>query len=187
MIILMTTSRRCPYQRPIRTVEPPMVLFEGRQHATPEQGSVTKFLHLTRSISCGSPGTSLTSGNISRVRGRSGRISARHRPALPGDDAGAGGGAPGGAGEGRDRINRLRLTLALLRSSGFTLTHERLPDGRAKIRILRAVDRVVRLCPCGPSCGSCDCPRVAFTPGDDSSTRVRLTISHPARTRRPVD
>ena len=34
----------------------------------------------------------------------------------------------------------LRLALALLRSSGFTLTHERLPDGRAKIRILRAVD-----------------------------------------------
>src|SRR5216684_4508404 len=35
----------------------------------------------------------------------------------------------------------LRLALALLRSSGFALTHERLPDGRAKIRILRAVDR----------------------------------------------
>jgi putative transposase len=35
----------------------------------------------------------------------------------------------------------LRLALALLRSSGCTLTHERLPDGRAKIRILRAVDR----------------------------------------------
>src|SRR3989442_4664044 len=35
----------------------------------------------------------------------------------------------------------LRLALALLRSSGFTLTHERLLDGRAKIRILRAVDR----------------------------------------------
>jgi hypothetical protein len=35
----------------------------------------------------------------------------------------------------------LRLALALLRSSGFTLTHERLPDGPAKIRILRAVDR----------------------------------------------
>jgi len=35
----------------------------------------------------------------------------------------------------------LRLVLALLRTSGFTLTHERLPDGRAKIRILRAVDR----------------------------------------------
>jgi hypothetical protein len=35
----------------------------------------------------------------------------------------------------------LRLTLALLRSSGFTLTRERLPDGRDKTRILRAVDR----------------------------------------------
>jgi hypothetical protein len=30
---------------------------------------------------------------------------------------------------------------AHLRSSGFTLTHKRLPDGRAKIRILSAVDR----------------------------------------------
>jgi hypothetical protein len=35
----------------------------------------------------------------------------------------------------------LRLALPLLRSSGFSLTHERLPDGRAKIRIRRAVDR----------------------------------------------
>src|SRR5262245_20895427 len=35
----------------------------------------------------------------------------------------------------------LRLVLALLRSSGFTLTHERLPDGRDKTQILRAVDR----------------------------------------------
>ena len=35
----------------------------------------------------------------------------------------------------------LRLALALLQSSGFTLTYERLPDERAKIRILRAVDR----------------------------------------------
>ena len=35
----------------------------------------------------------------------------------------------------------LRLALALLRSSGYTLMHERLPHGRAKIRILRAVDR----------------------------------------------
>src|ERR1700730_17273277 len=34
----------------------------------------------------------------------------------------------------------LRLALAVRRSSGFTLTHERLPDGRAKTRILRAVD-----------------------------------------------
>src|SRR5262245_23555784 len=35
----------------------------------------------------------------------------------------------------------LRLALALLRTSGFTLTHERLPDGRVKMRILRAIDR----------------------------------------------
>jgi putative transposase len=35
----------------------------------------------------------------------------------------------------------LRLALALLRTSGFTLTRARLPDGRAKIRILRAVER----------------------------------------------
>ena len=35
----------------------------------------------------------------------------------------------------------LRLALALLRSSGFTLAHERLPDACAKIRILRALDR----------------------------------------------
>ena len=36
----------------------------------------------------------------------------------------------------------LRLTLALLRTAGFRLTGARLPDGRAKTRILRAVDRV---------------------------------------------
>ena len=35
----------------------------------------------------------------------------------------------------------LRLVLALLRTSGFTLRGGRLPDGRAKLRILRAVDR----------------------------------------------
>src|SRR6516164_2272753 len=33
----------------------------------------------------------------------------------------------------------LRLAIALLRTSGFTFTHERLPDGRSKVRILRAV------------------------------------------------
>jgi hypothetical protein len=35
----------------------------------------------------------------------------------------------------------LRLALALLRSCRSTLTHEHLPEGRAKTRILRAVDR----------------------------------------------
>jgi len=41
----------------------------------------------------------------------------------------------------------LRLALALLRTSGFMLTHERLPDGSAKSRILRAVDRVYPFVP----------------------------------------
>ena len=35
----------------------------------------------------------------------------------------------------------LRLALALLHTSGFRLSGERLPDGHAKLRILRAVDR----------------------------------------------
>ena len=45
----------------------------------------------------------------------------------------------------RRRVRKLaalrQLVLAVLRVSGFTLSHERLPDGRAKVRILRAVDR----------------------------------------------
>jgi len=45
----------------------------------------------------------------------------------------------------RRRVKKLtalrRLALALLQTSGFTLTYERLPDERAKIRILQAVDR----------------------------------------------
>ena len=35
----------------------------------------------------------------------------------------------------------LRLALAVLQTSGFRLSGERLPDGQAKLRILRAVDR----------------------------------------------
>jgi putative transposase len=45
----------------------------------------------------------------------------------------------------RRRVHKLtallRLALALLQTSGFRLTGERLPTGRAKTRILRAVDR----------------------------------------------
>jgi putative transposase len=44
----------------------------------------------------------------------------------------------------------LRLALALLRSSGFTLTRERLPNGRDKTRILRAVDRARAFVPLWP-------------------------------------
>ncbi|HKB09042.1 MAG TPA: hypothetical protein VKD69_00260 [Vicinamibacterales bacterium] len=79
----------------------------------------------------------------------------------------------------------LRLALALLRSSGFTLTHERLPDGRAKLRVLRAVDHARAFVPLPASCGSCDCPRGASMRGSGCSTHVRLTISRPVRARRP--
>jgi hypothetical protein len=53
----------------------------------------------------------------------------------------------------RRRIQKLtallQLMVALLRSSGFTLTHERLPDGHAKTRILSAVDRARVFVPLG--------------------------------------
>src|SRR5262249_40320245 len=52
-------------------------------------------------------------------------------------------------GRGRKPPALLRLARALLRPSGFTLMHERLPDGRAKIRILRAVDRARAFLPLG--------------------------------------
>ena len=58
----------------------------------------------------------------------------------------------------------LQLVLAVLRVSGFTLSHERLPDGRAKVRILRAVDRASAF-RCGRSCGSSGCRRVGSMPG----------------------
>lgn len=41
----------------------------------------------------------------------------------------------------------LRLMLAVQQSLGFTLTHQRLPDGRAKQRVLRAVDQARRCLP----------------------------------------
>jgi putative transposase len=43
----------------------------------------------------------------------------------------------------------LHLAVALLRSSRFALTHERLPDRRDKIRILRAMDRAREFVPLG--------------------------------------
>jgi hypothetical protein len=80
----------------------------------------------------------------------------------------------------------LRLALALLRSSRFTLTHERLPDRRDKTRILRAVGRARDFVPLRALVRSCDCHRVASMPGDGGRTRVRLTISRPVRARRPI-
>ena len=80
----------------------------------------------------------------------------------------------------------LRLALALLQSSGFRLTYERLPDGRAKTRILRAWI-VLAICSVA---GAPAVPAIvaeSIPPGNGCSTCVRLTISRPVRTRRPID
>ena len=71
----------------------------------------------------------------------------------------------------------------------FTLTHERLADGRAKIRILRAVDRARAFVPLRGLLRflRLPFPRVGSMPGDACSTRVRLTISRLVLTRRPID
>jgi hypothetical protein len=81
----------------------------------------------------------------------------------------------------------LRLALALLRSSGFTLTHERLPNGRATIRILRALDRARACVPLRAILRFLRVSRVGSIPGDGCSTRVHVTINRPVRTRRPID
>jgi len=74
----------------------------------------------------------------------------------------------------------LRLALALLRTSGFRLTGERLPDGRAKLRILEPWIWLAGTSRCERSYGSCACHRVGSMPADAGSTRVHLTISPPA-------
>jgi hypothetical protein len=73
----------------------------------------------------------------------------------------------------------LRLVLALLRTSGFRLTGARLPDGRAKMRILRAWIGPASTSRCERSCGSCVYHPVGSTPGAGGSARVRSTISPP--------
>src|SRR5262249_14292310 len=51
----------------------------------------------------------------------------------------------------RQRVDKLaallRLALALVQTSGFRLSRARLPDGEAKLRVLRAVDRAGRCIP----------------------------------------
>src|ERR671919_970930 len=51
----------------------------------------------------------------------------------------------------------LRLALVLLRVSGFTLSGERLPDGRDKLRILRPSIRPAPASRCRQFCGSSIC------------------------------
>lgn len=80
-----------------------------------------------------------------------------------------------------------RPALTLLRSSGFTLTHERLPDERAKIRILRAVDRARECVPLRTLLRVLRLSPSRFHACRRRSTRVRLTINRHVRTRRPID
>jgi hypothetical protein len=51
----------------------------------------------------------------------------------------------------RQRVDKLaallRLALALVHASGFSLSRERLPDGPTKLRMLRAVDRARKCLP----------------------------------------
>ena len=75
-----------------------------------------------------------------------------------------------------------QLVLALLRVSGFTLSRERLPDGRAKVRILRAGDRARA---CIPLRALLRVIRLSPMPGG-GRTRVRLTIRRPVRARHPI-
>jgi hypothetical protein len=56
----------------------------------------------------------------------------------------------------------LRLALALLHTSGFTLSGERLPDGHAKLRICAPWTGHTRVSRYERSSGSCVCRRVGF-------------------------
>jgi hypothetical protein len=76
----------------------------------------------------------------------------------------------------------LRLALAVLRSSGFTLTHERLPTDAPSSGSCEPWIMPESVFRCGRSCGSCDGRRIGSMPGGGYSTRVHLTISRPVRT-----
>src|SRR5215831_2775398 len=78
----------------------------------------------------------------------------------------------------------LRLALALLRTSGFRLTGERLPDGRAKTRILRAVDRAREYLPLRSVLRFQRPSPSRFHAGTGGKACVRSTISPPVRAHR---
>jgi len=83
---------------------------------------------------------------------------------------------------------RLALALALLRTSGFTLTQARLPDGRAKVRILRAIDRARACVPLPAILRFLRLSPTRFHAWRRlQRTPVRLTISRPARTCHPIE
>jgi len=91
----------------------------------------------------------------------------------------------------RRRIKKLtallRLALALLRASGFALTHDRLPTDAPNSGSCEPSIALARLCHCRRSSDSCDCLRAGSTRGDGCSTRARWTTSRRVRTRHPID
>jgi hypothetical protein len=80
----------------------------------------------------------------------------------------------------------LRLALALLRSSDSACRTSDCASAATKPGSCERWIAPASLCRCGHSCGSSDCRRAGSMRGDGSSTRVRLTISRPVLTRRPV-
>ena len=82
----------------------------------------------------------------------------------------------------------LRLVLAVLRTFGFRLTEERLPDGReTRCGSCEPWIGSERLCRCGPSCDSCACHRVGSMTGAGGSRRVRSMISRPVPAHHRLD
>ena len=81
----------------------------------------------------------------------------------------------------------LRLALVLLRVSGFTLSGERLLDGRDKLWIYVPSIRPAHASRCGRSCGSYVYRRVGSTRGDAGTPRVHSTISRPVRAPLRID
>src|SRR5262245_15586044 len=80
----------------------------------------------------------------------------------------------------------LRLALALLRSSGFTLTHARLPDGRDKTQLLRAVDRARDYVPLQPLLRFLRLSPSRFHAWRRLQDACALGDSRLVRTRRPI-
>ena len=78
----------------------------------------------------------------------------------------------------------LRLPLGLLRTFGSRLTGARLPDGRAKRRILQAVDKAREHLPLPAVLRF---RRIGSVPGAGARPRVRPMISLPVAAPRRID
>jgi putative transposase len=77
----------------------------------------------------------------------------------------------------------LRLALALLRASGFSLSTARLPEGKAKLRILSAIDRARDCIPLQAVLRFVQLSPSRFPPGADGRLPARSTISPPVLAR----